>query len=422
MRQGQRLGHGLDRAGRPAGGAIEGTRRARPLRRAVGRRDGAAAAPAVDGSGGAQPFRRSDPARADPGAPRRSYPCQRHRRADQPAGRRGAGRRGLPRQCRRSLCDARLRPGQGLRQGARRGARQEQHDPDAARDLHLVGRPARELRSNDRTRRSRRASAGQGEAAPVCTRAPAQEPRLAGRDHAAPARPSGAAERSRRPPEADDSGLPHQSRDPRFLQRQNAADLAASGNATPDHVLHIKRKAVALPAPEAGKLRRFRRQARLGARRLCGRLPRLFRTQQRPRRRRPDHARPSAAGVLRRRPRDLRRWRLGKGGEDLRRHRRGDRRGEGQGGRLTWLGSAAGSGDVRRRILVAGTGEAGQAGREAALRADRCRDRRRERSWVRGRQGAPRRRRGSRRARYRSRRGRQDGEVDRRARHWLRRH
>jgi rhamnose utilization protein RhaD (predicted bifunctional aldolase and dehydrogenase)/NAD(P)-dependent dehydrogenase (short-subunit alcohol dehydrogenase family) len=37
----------------------------------------------------------------------------------------------------------------------------------------------------------------------------------------------------------------------------NAADLVARGNATPDHVLHIKRTGVALPAPEAGKLDAF---------------------------------------------------------------------------------------------------------------------------------------------------------------------
>ena len=37
----------------------------------------------------------------------------------------------------------------------------------------------------------------------------------------------------------------------------NAADLASRGNATPDHVLHIKRTGVALPAPEAGKLDAF---------------------------------------------------------------------------------------------------------------------------------------------------------------------
>jgi rhamnose utilization protein RhaD (predicted bifunctional aldolase and dehydrogenase)/NAD(P)-dependent dehydrogenase (short-subunit alcohol dehydrogenase family) len=37
----------------------------------------------------------------------------------------------------------------------------------------------------------------------------------------------------------------------------NAADLVSRGNATPDHVLHIKRVGVALPAPEAGKLDAF---------------------------------------------------------------------------------------------------------------------------------------------------------------------
>jgi rhamnose utilization protein RhaD (predicted bifunctional aldolase and dehydrogenase)/NAD(P)-dependent dehydrogenase (short-subunit alcohol dehydrogenase family) len=42
-----------------------------------------------------------------------------------------------------------------------------------------------------------------------------------------------------------------------FCNAKNVADLASSGNATPDHVLHIKRKGVALPAPETGKLDAF---------------------------------------------------------------------------------------------------------------------------------------------------------------------
>jgi rhamnose utilization protein RhaD (predicted bifunctional aldolase and dehydrogenase)/NAD(P)-dependent dehydrogenase (short-subunit alcohol dehydrogenase family) len=37
----------------------------------------------------------------------------------------------------------------------------------------------------------------------------------------------------------------------------NAADLVSRGNATPDHILHMKRTGVALPAPEAGKLDAF---------------------------------------------------------------------------------------------------------------------------------------------------------------------
>ena len=37
----------------------------------------------------------------------------------------------------------------------------------------------------------------------------------------------------------------------------SAADLVSRGNATPDHILHIKRTGVALPAPEAGKLDAF---------------------------------------------------------------------------------------------------------------------------------------------------------------------
>jgi NAD(P)-dependent dehydrogenase (short-subunit alcohol dehydrogenase family) len=37
----------------------------------------------------------------------------------------------------------------------------------------------------------------------------------------------------------------------------NAADLVSRGNATPDHILHVKRTGVALPAPEAGSLDAF---------------------------------------------------------------------------------------------------------------------------------------------------------------------
>jgi NAD(P)-dependent dehydrogenase (short-subunit alcohol dehydrogenase family) len=37
----------------------------------------------------------------------------------------------------------------------------------------------------------------------------------------------------------------------------NAADLVSRGNATPEHVIHIKRKGVALPAPQAGRLDAF---------------------------------------------------------------------------------------------------------------------------------------------------------------------
>ncbi len=37
----------------------------------------------------------------------------------------------------------------------------------------------------------------------------------------------------------------------------SAADLVSRGNATPEHVIHIKRKGVALPAPEAGNLDAF---------------------------------------------------------------------------------------------------------------------------------------------------------------------
>ena len=128
----------------------------------------------------------------------------------------------------------------------------------------------------------------------------------------------------------------------------NAADLVSRGNATPDHILHIKRTGVALPAPEAGKLDAFVARLELGACRLRRRVSGLFRAQQRPRRRRPGHARSASASFLRGGPRDLRRRRLGKGGEGRRRHRRGDRRRDHQSRRVAWFRAIAGGGPVRR--------------------------------------------------------------------------
>ena len=42
-----------------------------------------------------------------------------------------------------------------------------------------------------------------------------------------------------------------------FCNAENLGDLVSRGNATPEHVIHIKRKGVALPAPEAAKLDDF---------------------------------------------------------------------------------------------------------------------------------------------------------------------
>ena len=133
-----------------------------------------------------------------------------------------------------------------------------------------------------------------------------------------------------------------------FCNAVNAADLVSRGNATPDHVLHIKRKGVALPAPEAGKLDAFaarldsaladyvadyrayfeRNNARVGGDRIMlDPLPRVFYV--------------AGLGIFAA-------GGSAKAAKIVRRHRRGDRRGEGQSGRSAWLGSAAGSGPVRR--------------------------------------------------------------------------
>ncbi len=114
----------------------------------------------------------------------------------------------------------------------------------------------------------------------------------------------------------------------------NAADLVSRGNATPDHILHIKRTGVALPAPEAGKLDAFaakldsaladyvagyrayfeRNNPRVGGDRvMLDPLPRVFYVAG---------LGIFAAGAS------------AKGAKVVRRHRRGDRRRDRQGRRL----------------------------------------------------------------------------------------
>jgi len=63
----------------------------------------------------------------------------------------------------------------------------------------------------------------------------------------------------------DTEGMPkrlvmvHRSNDKidRFCQAENLSSLVGRGNATPEHVIHIKRKGVALPAPIAGEMEGF---------------------------------------------------------------------------------------------------------------------------------------------------------------------
>ena len=207
-----------------------------------------------------------------------------------------------------------------------------------------------------------------------------------------------------------------------FCNAKNAAELVSRGNATPEHVIHIKRKGVALPAPEAGKLDAFaarldaaladyaadyrayfeRNNARVGGDRIMlDPLPRVFYV--------------AGVGIF------------------------------AAGGSAKAAKVAADVAEATVEVIAKAEGVHGwvplpeaelfdveywsleqaklaKSGGEAALPADRCRHRRRERSWPRGRQGAARRRGGGRDPRYRRRRSRQGGEVDRRARPRLRRH
>ena len=128
----------------------------------------------------------------------------------------------------------------------------------------------------------------------------------------------------------------------------NAAGLVSRGNATPDHILHIKRTGVALPAPEAGKLDAFaakldsaladyvagyrayfeRNNVRVGGDRvMLDPLPRVFYVAG---------LGIFAAGAS------------AKGAKVCRRRRRGDRRRDRQGRRAARLRSVARGGPVRR--------------------------------------------------------------------------
>ena len=170
----------------------------------------------------------------------------------------------------------------------------------------------------------------------------------------------------------------------------NAADLVSRGNATPEHVIHIKRRGLALPAPEAGKLDAFaaaldgalaeyvadyrryfeRNQARAGGGlTMLDPLPRAFYI--------------SGVGVV------------AAGASAKAAKVAGDvaeatvaviAKAEG----VQRLGASARGGLVRRRILVARTGQARQGRRETAVATNRRRHRRRERSRARGRRGAAR--------------------------------
>ena len=117
-----------------------------------------------------------------------------------------------------------------------------------------------------------------------------------------------------------------------FCAAENLESLVTRGVATPEHVIHIKRTGVALPAPRADDLAGFKQAVESRGRRLPGRLPRVFRAQQRTRRRQ-DHARPEPARVLRPRGRNFRRRPHRQAGASRRRRGRGDHRGDRQGGR-----------------------------------------------------------------------------------------
>ena len=202
----------------------------------------------------------------------------------------------------------------------------------------------------------------------------------------------------------------------------NAADLVSRGNATPDHILHIKRTGVALPAPEAGKLDAFvarlnsaladyvagyrayfeRNNARVGGDRvMLDPLPRVFYV--------------AGLGIF------------------------------AAGASAKGAKVVADIAEATVDVITKAEGSHGfeplpeadlfdveywsleqaklanQVG-EAALPPDSRGDRRRQRSWPRGRQGVAGRRGGSRHSRYRSRRRRGGGKVDRGVGPGLRRH
>ncbi len=271
-------------------------------------------------------------------------------------------------------------------------ARRQKHGAAEARRLHLGRRRARGLRGDDRAGRPGRAAAaragGRGRLPPAPLRSRCAAPHeylpiLRGRLAQATA-VEGAPKRMvltlRTSPTILD-----------LCNAPNAADLVARGNATPEHVIHIKRKGVSLPAPQAGKLDAFaaaldealaayaadyrayfeRNAARVGGRlTMLDPLPRVFYIRG---------VGVVAAGASAKGGRSR-----ASCGSDRRRHR--------QGGRAERLGAAAGTGSVRRRILVAGASQARQGAGKAVVATGRGRDRRGQRARSRDSQGSARRR------------------------------
>ncbi len=208
----------------------------------------------------------------------------------------------------------------------------------------------------------------------------------------------------RRRVDAAHSRFPHERRDPEFRQRQGRRRLCQRGVITPDHTIRTKN----WPLVRAGaERRRRRRTSRAGTRQAVAAfvdaLPRLFRTQQCPRRQQPASCstppraslwcRASACSAWARNAKaagiaaDLARSR-GRNHYKCRSHRplRVDLR----------------SRHVRLRILAARTGQARLGQALAAGRSDRRHHRRRWRDRRGHRDGLCESRRGSRPARPRS--------------------
>ena len=199
MRQGLRLRHGGDRAGRAAGGAARPFAQAARARGAHRRGHGARPAREPARSRRAEPVGRDPAARVPAAQIRRPHPCQRDPEPGRPAGRRSHLRRGLRRtHRRRALRDAGLRARQGGGGRLRRPARRRGADPAQARHLHLRRRCARSLRAHDRAGHAGRGAAEAEPQGGVRDRATAASDRAARRRSrrscAAPA-----ASRTRRP-------------------------------------------------------------------------------------------------------------------------------------------------------------------------------------------------------------------------------
>ena len=146
VRQGLRLGHGLDRARGPAGGAARAAAKAPRPRKTVRRGDGAAAARQSDRPDGAEPFRRGAAARLHSAQIRRPHPFDGGARAHRPARWRSLVPRGLRQAGRlRPLHHAGLWSGQGRGGGVRRGSVGRRPGAGQARHLQFWRRRARGL-------------------------------------------------------------------------------------------------------------------------------------------------------------------------------------------------------------------------------------------------------------------------------------